>query len=351
MTQSNDPNPSCWLLSPPHAGMAVQCLALAEAMGIEGERRYVQPRWLWKRLPLAWWGPIGGGFGAVGAGSDRIAPPWPDLVIGCGRYAAGVAMAIRQASREQPGDAGARAAGQDRDETGTRVVQIQDPRVAPDHFDLVIVPEHDRLRGANVLRMQGSLHRVTERRLKVEAARFAPDVAHLPRPLAAVLIGGPNRVYRLGPAEAERIARQLVAMARREGASLAVTVSRRTGPDAAAAFRRIVEQSDVPAVLWDGTGENPYFGYLGLADYLLVTCDSVNMTCEASATGRPVYTIDLPSKRTAIGGVRKFKRFHEQMRQQNRTRPFEGRLDPYEPNPLRETEQVAAEVRGRLGLT
>src|SRR3546814_8492259 len=49
------------------------------------------------------------------------------------------------------------------------------------HFDLVIVPEHDRLRGPNVLTTKGSLHRVTPERLAAEARRHAPRLDHLPR--------------------------------------------------------------------------------------------------------------------------------------------------------------------------
>ncbi|MEX2673235.1 MAG: mitochondrial fission ELM1 family protein [Phycisphaeraceae bacterium] len=322
---------TCWLLSEPKAGMAVQCLALAEAMGLQGERKHVQPRGLWKRSPIWLWPLWGGGLKAVGPGSDAIGPPWPDVVISCGRYAAGVAMAIRQQSRHS----GKR----------TFTIQIQDPLVSPRHFDLMIVPEHDRLRGENVITMQGSLHRITDARLQAEAAKFASSFEHLPRPLATVLIGGPNRVYQLGVAEATAIAQQLVAMAQQQRVSLAMTVSRRTSPEAAAAMRKIIETADIPAVIWEGEGENPYFGYLGSADYILVTADSINMTCEASATGKPVYTLDLP------GGRGKFARFHQQMQHEGRTRLFEGKLEPYEPNPLRENEKIAAEVWRRLPPT
>ena len=34
----------------------------------------------------------------LAAGSDDLAPPWPDLVIGCGRLAAIAALAVKQAS-------------------------------------------------------------------------------------------------------------------------------------------------------------------------------------------------------------------------------------------------------------
>lgn len=325
MTEVERQNIRCWLVSEPAAGMAVQCLALAEAMGLAGERKHVHPRQPWKRLPLwLWWGEAG--LRAPGPGSDAIAQPWPDLVIGCGRYGAGVTRAIRRAS-----------------EGRSLAVQIQDPRVSPGHFDLVIVPEHDRLRGENVLVMQGSLHRVSDDRLRAEAERFAATVEHLPRPLATVLIGGPNRAYRLGGGEARRIAGQLAAMSHRQQVSLAMTVSRRTSREAVRAMRRILEDEHVPHVLWAGEGENPYFGYLGLADYLLVTCDSVNMTCEASSTGKPVYTIPLP------GGSRKFDAFHRRMQRDGRTRVFEGSLEPFEPNPLRENETVARQVWERLG--
>lgn len=322
MSHPHKSNLSCWLLSEPKAGMAVQCSSLAEAMGIEGEPRQITRRFPWSILPLSMWL---AGTHATGPGSNAIAPPWPNLLISCGRYAAGVAMAIRRAS-----------AGR------TFNVHVQDPRISPHRFDLLIVPEHDRVRGENVLVMQGSLHKVTESRLAAEADRFAASVAHLPRPRAAVLIGGPNRAYRLGEEEAKRIASQLAQAAEREGLGLMMTVSRRTQPAALAILRQTLEQAGVPFVLWDGEGENPYFGYLGLADLILVTADSVNMTCEASATGKPVYTIELP------GGSAKFNRFHQQMREQNRTRLFEGTVEAWQPTPLRENERVAAEVWRRL---
>jgi hypothetical protein len=39
--------------------------------------------------------------------------------------------------------------------------------------------------------------------------------------------------------------------------------------------------------------ENPYFGFLGLADSIIVTGDSMSMVAEACATRKPVYIFDL----------------------------------------------------------
>jgi mitochondrial fission protein ELM1 len=119
-------------------------------------------------------------------------------------------------------------------------------------------------------------------------------------------------------------------------ASLLITPSRRTSPDALRVLNQQIAQ--VPHFLWDGQGNNPYFGILGLADYLVVTCDSVNMVSEAASTGKPVYVLDLS------GGSEKFARFHRAMREDRITRPFAGKLEPYSYVPPDDMALVAARV-------
>ena len=99
---------------------------------------------------------------------------------------------------------------------------------------------------------RGALHRVTPERLALAAQEFAPAVAHLPRPLVAVLVGGANRSYRLDGDAVERLATGLRALAA-GGTGLAVTTSRRTGPENE---RRLRERlAGLPAVIWDGLNE------------------------------------------------------------------------------------------------
>ena len=79
----------------------------------------------------------------------------------------------------------------------TFAAQIQDPRVGRHEFDLLFVPEHDRLRGPRAVLTRGAIHRVTPARLAAEARNF-PALAVLRHPVLCVLIGGANRSYRLG---------------------------------------------------------------------------------------------------------------------------------------------------------
>src|SRR5690606_18846616 len=170
-----------------------------------------------------------------------------------------------------------------RRESGGRsfTVILQNPRIDPANFDFVWAPDHDLLTGPNVLSTPVSPHRLTRERLEREAERIAPQVAHLPRPRVAVLIGGTNAVYQLTETVAAKLAEQLARIAD-EGAGLMVTPSRRTGEKQTAILEEALKNKN--AIIWDGSGDNPYFGFLGLADALIVTCDSVNMVGEAAFT-------------------------------------------------------------------
>src|SRR5262249_25031614 len=194
------------------------------------------------------------------------------------------------------------------------VVQLQDPVISPRNFDLVIVPRHDGLQAPNVIATRGALHRVTPQRLRESASFWGPRLTHLPRPYVSVLIGGSNAAYRLGPDEMRTLAGQLASAARATKASLLITPSRRTGDESIRILKSAI--ADIPHFLWDGEGENPYFGLLALADFIVVTSDSVNMVSEAAATGKPVYVADLP------GGSEKFARFHRALREEGITRRF-----------------------------
>src|SRR5579863_10648452 len=97
--------PLVWALHDGKPGMASQSLGLAEATGFVVVEKRLGVRFPWNCLPPQLWpAPLA----AVGGG---LRPPWPDLVVACGRNAAMPALAIRRASRGQ-----------------TVAAQVQDPR-------------------------------------------------------------------------------------------------------------------------------------------------------------------------------------------------------------------------------
>lgn len=306
-----------WILHDGKIGLRNQALGVAEAVGLApiAEKR-LAIRYPWRMLPPAlWWHALA----APGPAGDQLQPPWPRLVIAAGGRGAAPALAVRDA-------AGGRCLA----------VQIQDPKISASRFDLMVVPEHDRVRGANVMVTHGAVHRVTRAKLDAAAADWAPRLAFLPHPRVAVLIGGGNGVYRLGAEEMRPLAAQLAGLAR-AGAGLMITPSRRTGAEAEAILRAALD--GLPAYIWDGEGENPYFGILGLADHVVATADSISMITEASATGKPVHVVALP------GGSAKFERFHKGMRDSGITRPYTGELTVWAYPPGDDTARAGARIR------
>ena len=311
--------PLVWALHDGKVGMANQVCGLAEAVGYGFVEKSVAIKAPWRHLsPSLWINPLS----ALAPEGARLEPPWPDLLIACGRLVTALALAVKRASRGR-----------------TFWVQVQDPRFARREVDLMVVPQHDPARGENVLLTMGAVHRVRPELLAKGRERVAPLFAGLKHPLIGVLVGGSNRAYRLTPAAMARLGEQLAALTGR-GFGIALTASRRTPQAGLEALRATLR--NVPHYLWAGEGDNPYFGLLACADALLVTADSINMVSEAASTGKPVHVIEL------AGGSAKFGRFHDLLRTAGITRPFHGAIEHWNYPPLDDTARAAAEVRRRL---
>jgi uncharacterized protein len=314
------PLPTCWVITDGKAGMESQCVGLAETLGLIPVVKRTRLRSPWRQLsptilrdaPLR----------ALSVRGDQLTPPWPDILIATGRQSVLPSLLVGR-------------------ESGNRAfrIQIQNPTIDPKRFDLIVVPRHDRLRGDNVIVTRGALHRVNAARLDQARQHFAGRLGNLSHPRIAVLIGGNNDVFRMTPEVIGRLADQLMALAR-EGAALMVTASRRTGAENEKLLR--AKLAGVTGEVWDGTGENPYFGYLAHADAIVVTEDSVNMVTEATATGKPVHLVSL------VGGSAKFRRFRQALEADGVVRPFTGRIEHWTYPAADDMEAVAEAVRKRL---
>ncbi|HLB97136.1 MAG TPA: mitochondrial fission ELM1 family protein [Acetobacteraceae bacterium] len=309
-------DPSAWILSDAYAGLQAQALGLTEAAGLSHELRTLAPRPPWRWIAARLWP------APLSVVPDAVRGTLPQVVIGAGGKAAPVLAALRR--------------------RGVQVVQVQHPRMDSRHFDLIVVNRHDGLTGPNVVVTRTALHRVTPRRLAEAAETWRGHVAALPRPLVAVLVGGSNGRHRLDLAAGTALAEQLAHMMRRDHVGLMLTPSRRTDP----AVVRVLQERLAPlgAWVWDGQGENPYFGMLALADVIIATEDSVSMVSEAVATSAPVLLAGLP------GSSRRIDAFHQALLDDGRIRPFAGRCEVWPTAPLDDTPLAGAELRRRLRL-
>jgi mitochondrial fission protein ELM1 len=310
-----------WLITDGKAGMDVQARGVADALGVKAEIKKVAPSGVYKFFSP--YGPVASHeFGHAGG---QFAPPWPDIAIATGRLAIPYIRALK------------RRAG-----NATFTIVLQDPRTGNKTADLVWVPQHDRLRGPNVVTTSTSPHSFSQARLAALRARMPSDIATLPGPRIAVILGGKNGIYKFTDACDDRLGTVLRSLAS-TGSSFMITPSRRTH----ARLLNTVDQAtaDAPRILWNGEGANPYPDFLAHADALIVTADSVNMCGEAAATGKPVYIF------TPQGGSDKFDRFHNALRSHGATRVLPDDLTTLETwtyRPLDAAAIIAEEIKRRL---
>lgn len=275
---------SCWWITTGQAGFRTQARGLAEAVAGEGAvEKTIGLNAPWALLPPSRLMLLG-----LDKTKDRLTPPWPDLVISCGRKAGKVALAVKAAS-------GGR----------TLAVHVQHPLADIAKFDLVIPMRHDGAPdAANVMPIDLALHDLTPALLEGAREGWRERFAALPRPLTGVLLGGATQKKPFTVEQARELVGRLKALRAQGG--LAITPSRRT-PDEVKTVVRDAFAGDDGVFLWDEAGDNPYRGILALSDRIVATGDSVSMVSEAVATGAPVAVFDLG------GGGARHKRFLENL--------------------------------------
>lgn len=304
---------TAWALTTGEDGMRTQVRGLAQAVAGTVVEKIAPPRTFAATLAA---------LTAAPSLARAFSPPWPDILITCGRRSAPYAVSLKRAS-------------------GGRMlaVHVQDPRAFRSEFDLIIAMDHDRIaEGPGVIKVATALHDITPTALAVAAEGWRQRFDRLGRPLAGVAIGGDLRGRPFTLEDGQRLLAGLRRL-REAGVGLAITPSRRT-PAAVRALLADTFAGDARVFLWDLEGENPYRAILALADRLVVTTDSVSMVSEAIATGHPVELLDL--------GFRRHVEFVQELVDEGLARRFEGDPTPPRTRGSFDSTQIAAAAVRRL---
>ncbi len=317
MRRPSDSCPSSvWIITDGKAGDLAQCTGVAEALGCAFQTRTIAPG-----PPFSWWLPFGPTDPREWENrtGSPIAPPYPDIAIASGRRAAGY---LRRVKRISGG--------------ATFTVFLKDPRTGTDAADLIWVPEHDRLRGRNVLVTPTSPHKFSADRLAMLRAEKVPAIDALDHPRLAVLIGGDSRHHTFSEEDQTRLIGGLREWAHDAHARFMITASRRTPPGLAYSLASLAKAGG--HLYWTGDMPNPYGHYLAKADAIVATADSTNMIGEAVATGKPVHVFH-PG-----GGHKKISGFLDPLQRLGVIHPFPGPLKTTTYEPIDATPIIADRI-------
>jgi mitochondrial fission protein ELM1 len=281
---TND-SPTVWVLLDQKPGHDTQSLGLAKSLGWPYEEKSLQFNWRGE-LPNFL---VKGSIASLNSSTAAIAdPPWPDLLIAAGRRTVPIAEWVRQHSLGR-----------------TRTVQIgRIGTYLEDRFDVGVAPEYAGLYpDPRRLETVMPLTRVSQESLAAAAARWRDEMHSDKGPRVALLVGGTNVEHEFSPGCARELGEAVKTMVEALGGSVFVSTSRRTSKAAAEALLSALGSSRSHAYVWQTdrkNSENPYMGYLALADVFVVTGESASMLAEACTTGKPVAIFPLPARSAGV---------------------------------------------------
>ena len=316
-----------WALLDERQGNTSQTIGVAEALGFTYETKQISFN-NFIRIPNIF---INHSLiGVTGESKKLLQPPYPDIVIATARRLGIVASYIKYKNPK------------------TFTVLIQSPGGPSGHFNLVAAPGHDGIKSAkNILVTIGAPHRVTKQKLLKEAQQWQDKVSHLPSPKIAVLVGGSVRSHAFSETHGTKLAHLASSFAGAMQGSLMITTSRRTGNTVSSVIEKNIT---APAFFhtWNETetsAQNPFYGFLGLADAVIVTGDSISMCSEACATGKPVYIYSSPDFVPP-----KHQKFIDSLYAQGLAGPLQDNSNTIFTPPfcMNDAEAVAQEIKRRL---
>ena len=167
-------------------------------------------------------------------------------------------------------------------------------------FDLVIVPEHDRMpKRSNIIETKGSLNLVDEKYLEEKSGELITATGNqLQRRglYLGLLIGGDTKNFHLSKSDILTASKQIKEAAARLDAGILVTTSRRTSGEITQIIKAEFEQEPRCKLLIIANQKNldsAVGGILGLSSVVITTPESISMVSEAASSGKYNLTLDL----------------------------------------------------------
>ena len=219
-------------------------------------------------------------------------------------------------------------------------IHIQDPKVSFKHFDLIISPEHDNIKGDNVINTKGAIHYLTKKEIK-ENSNYLDINPDKKKQIVSFIIGGPNKYYDYSDKELHKLFTKIKTLFTPDKFKIVIIPSYRTPEevikkayDAFSSNHHVVKTVDKKA----------YLSSLAIADFTIVTCDSTSMISEAAVTGKPVYIAMMkPKKRNA-----RFKKFYSQLSNLGITKELNNVVENWSYESLNEVSRIAPLIKSRM---
>ena len=245
-----------------------------------------------------------------------------DIVISCGRKSVIPSIYLKQKFKNKIVN-----------------IHIQDPKVSLDNFDFIVAPEHDGLKGKNVLTTKGAIHYLRNSELSENENYLKSQINK--EKLVTLIVGGPNKYYDYNDKTIDEIFLKIKDNFINKGYQLIFIPSMRTPQNVINKAGNYFGQNQI---IITNVDKKAYLSSLKLADHIVVTSDSTSMISEAAMTGKPIYVAQMP----AIKNNKRFRKFFELFKSLNIIKDLENSVEEWNYEKLNETDKISSYIKEQL---
>ena len=298
--------------------MISQVEGLARALQTEFHHKIVRLNWLWNLIPPN----LTPKSDIILKDKSYIAESKNfDLIISCGRKSVIPSAIIKKKN------------------ANIFTIHIQDPKVNYKNFDVIIAPEHDELKGENVISSKGSIHYITQSEIE-KAKNYLVNKFHNEN-VVSLILGGPSKYYSFSNEDLTQVFRKIKSNFISQGYKALVIPSMRTP-------KRIIDLAMKEFVkvgfVVNTVDKQAYLSALALATNIVVTCDSTSMISEAAASGKPIFVAHMEPKKNNY----RFKKFFQLFKEMGITKELGDKVDNWTYNRLNEADRIATLMSKKL---
>ncbi len=298
-------------------GMISQVEGLAKALGIDFIHCKVETNNIWKIIPPRF-SPISQTV------YKKIDQTDFDLIISCGRKSVIPSIHLKSISNKKIFN-----------------IHIQDPKVNFKHFDFIVAPEHDAIKGDNVINTKGAIHYLTEEEISENKEYLNSFIKKDNRKVWALILGGPTKYYDYSTKNMKHIFSMFYKLLKKHDFQLVVIPSMRTPSSTIHYAKEFFGENHT--IIMD-VDKKAYLSALAISENIVVTCDSSSMISEAALTGKPIYVANILPKKND----KRFQRFRNLFRDLNITRNLGEEVEIWNYEKLTETNRVANLIREKI---
>ena len=219
-------------------------------------------------------------------------------------------------------------------------IHIQEPKVALNNFDFIVAPEHDDLKGDNVLTSKGAVHYLTNYELDEYENYLKPRI-NPQKKIVTLILGGPTRYYDYNNQIINSIFSKIEKNFLKNNYQVIVVPSMRTP-------QHIIDKAnnyfDKDQIIISNVDKKAYLSALKISDHIIVTCDSTSMISEAAITGKPIYVAQMP----AIKDNQRFKSFFNLFESLNIIKELNNSVENWTYTKLNETNKIANQIKEKI---